>query len=283
MEYQLYRSILAALAVLVQPRPRRSRATYPDDRIAAVYLWAVLHDRPTRWACDRRHWPIHLRADPLPSAATLSRRLRTASVRALLVALERHANAPTAPGVFWLIDGKPLPIGGASRDPHAGFGRAAGGMAKGYKLHLILGGAGAIAAWRLAPMNTDERVMARRMVGRAGIAGYLVGDTNYDSNPLHAVCDRVGELQLLAPRRRGGALGRHRHALGRVRAVERMENPRPLFADRLHADRSAIEREFSRVTSGVGGLQPLPSFVRTYPRVFRWVQAKLAIAGLRRA
>lgn len=277
MEYQLYRSILAALAAVVHPR---RYAPYPDRRIAAVYYWAVLHDRPTGWACDPANWPIHLRRDPLPSPATMSRRLRTPSVRGLLSRGERRANGPGHPAAFWLIDGKPLPIGGASRDPHAGYGRAAGRKAKGYKLHAIVGGGG-LAAWRLAPMNADERTLAGRMVRTAGLGGYLVGDGNYDSNPLHEACDRAG-LQLIAPRRRGGGLGHHRHTAGRVRSVERTENPDPRFAAQLRIDRAAIEREFARLTSGVGGLQPLPAFVRTYPRVFRWVQAKLFIAALRR-
>lgn len=279
MEYQLYRLILAALAAVVQPRRRAAR--FPDARIAGVYFWAVLHDRPTGWACDRSNWPIHLRRAALPSPATMSRRLRTAGVRALLGRVERRANGPGYSAAFWLIDGKPLPVGGASRDPHAGYGRAAGGKAKGYKLHAIVGGGG-VAAWRLAPMNADERTMATRMVRAAGLGGYLVGDGNYDSNPLHGACDRAGGPQLITPRRRGGGMGHRRQADGRVRSVERTENPDPRFAARLFADRAAIEREFARLTSGVGGLQPLPGFVRTYPRVFRWVQAKLTIAGLRR-
>lgn len=279
MEYQLYRSILAALAAADQP-PRRC-APFPDRRIAAVGLWAALHDRPTAWACDRRSWPIHLRRHPLPSPSTMSRRLRTPSVRGLLARVERRANAPRPGGVFWAVDGKPLPIGGASKDRHAGYGRAVRGKARGYKLHLILGAGGAVAGWRLTPMHGDERTMAARMVRAAGIAGYLLADTNFDSNPLHAVCDAAG-VQLLAPRRRGGVMGHHRHAAGRRRCVDRLENPCPRSAARAKADRAAIERAFARLTSGVGGLPPLPAFVRTYPRVHRWVQAKLTFVGLRR-
>jgi hypothetical protein len=130
----------------------------------------------------------------------MSRRLRSPSVVALLDALERRVVAPKEPGLFWVIDGKPLPIGGCSKDRQAGYGRAAGGKAKGYKLHAVIS-AGGIAAWRIAPMSKDERVMAARLLRAAPVQGYLVADSNYDSNPLHAACDRLGELQLIT---RGG-------------------------------------------------------------------------------
>ena len=61
-----------------------------------------------------------------------------------------------------MLDGKPLTIGGCSKDRQAGYGRAAGGKARGYKIHVIYGSDGSIAAWRIAPMNVDERVMAAR-------------------------------------------------------------------------------------------------------------------------
>src|SRR5690242_7848308 len=110
----------------------------------------------------------------------MSRRLRRPPVRALLAALEERVVRPTAPGLYWMVDGKPLPVGGCSKDRQAGYGRAAGGKAKGYKVHAIVGGGGAVAAWRLAPMNKDERVMAARLLrGRPAIQGYLVADSNY--------------------------------------------------------------------------------------------------------
>src|ERR671924_248643 len=78
----------------------------------------------------------------------MEHRLRSASVVALLDALERRVTAPAGPGLFWMIDGKPLPIGGCSKDRQAGYGRAAGGKAKGYKVHALAGSGGALAAWR---------------------------------------------------------------------------------------------------------------------------------------
>jgi hypothetical protein len=73
------------------------------------------------------------------------------SVVALLDALERRVIAPQKPGLFWMIDGKPLVISGCSKDRQAGYGKSAGGMGKGYKLHALIGSHGSVAAWRVAP------------------------------------------------------------------------------------------------------------------------------------
>ncbi|HUQ67903.1 MAG TPA: hypothetical protein VM165_00180 [Planctomycetaceae bacterium] len=53
----------------------------PPWVIAAVILWAALHDRPVSWACESRHWST-TRCGPLalPSASTISRRARRLSV-----------------------------------------------------------------------------------------------------------------------------------------------------------------------------------------------------------
>jgi len=283
MEHQLWKSIVAVLATLDKKR-LSTHFDFSDERIVEVYYWAVIHDRPTTWACRRENWPPHRRRWRLPSDSTMSIRLRTPSVVALLKALEQRVIAPKEPGLFWVIDGKPLTIGGCSKDRQAGYGRAAAGKAKGYKLHL-LAGAGGIAGWRIAPMNMDERVMAERLLRVASIQGYLVGDSNYDSNPLHQVCERLGELQLIT-RRRGGAnqgLGHRRHSAGRLRSIERTENPFPKFAEQLLHDRVAIEREFGNLVNWGGGLTTLPPWVRTHRRVHRWVQAKLVLSTLKRS
>src|SRR4051812_29888650 len=125
MEHQLYQAIVTVLAALDKPRATTAFDFRHED-IVRVYYWAVIHDRPTHWACHKEHWPIHLRRRPLPSQSTMSRRLRSPAVVALLDALERRVVAPKEPGLFWMIDGKPRPIGGCSKDRQAGYGRAAG-------------------------------------------------------------------------------------------------------------------------------------------------------------
>ncbi len=282
MEHQLWKAIVAVLTTFDQPRKRREH-DFTDHDIIAIFYWSVIHDRPQCWACQPQHWPIHLRRRPLPCPGTLSRRLRCPRVVALLRQLERRIIAPPEPGLFWMIDGKPLVIGGCSKDRQAGYGRAANSMAKGYKIHAVMAPDGAVAAWRLAPMNVDERVMARRLLREADIQGYVVGDSNYDSNPLHAVCDQRDGLYLVTRRRKGPGhgLGRHKHSAGRLHSVLLTENPFPAFAEGLLQDRSDIERRLGQLVNWAGGLTCLPAWVRSHRRVHRWVQAKLVLTALK--
>ena len=56
---------------------RLTDVTFQPHIIALVLLWAALHDRPMCWACDEQNWTTTtLRPFTLPSASTLSRRLR---------------------------------------------------------------------------------------------------------------------------------------------------------------------------------------------------------------
>ena len=258
-------------------------ATYSDVRIVCVWMWAVIHDRPVCWACRAINWLPHLRREALPSEATMSRRLRTSGVRELIKQLELRILMPAQEQpMLWFIDGKPLVIGGASRDRQASYGRAASGQAKGYKLHAVFGADYSVVAWRIAPMNTSEKVMARRLIREAPIQGYLVADANYDSNPLHDACSRHGELQLVTPRRNGRRLGHRRHSSGRLRCIAMLEQSRTGFADKLLKQCDAIERFFGRLSTWGGGLTHLPAWVRTHRRVERQVLAKLILNELKR-
>jgi hypothetical protein len=256
MEHQLWKTIVALLLALDMPRTP-TRFDFSDRDIVAVYYWSVLGDRPTSWAGRPASWPPHLRKRRLPSAATLSRRLRSASVRALLGALEQRVLAPAQPGLYWMIDGKPLPIGGCSKDRQAGYGRAAGGQAKGYKLHALVGPGGAVAAWRVAPMNKDERVLAKRLVKAAppAVVGYLVADANYDSNPLHQVCDArraaTGDTTAVRAGAGDGAADPGRRAAAVDRADgESVRGLRGAAAARPGGERAAV-RELDELGRGV--------------------------------
>lgn len=284
MEGQLWKEIVMVL-MHVCKRHKRACEDFSDADIVRVYYWAVIHDRPVSWACQAKNWPLHARRKALPSNTTMSRRQRTATVIRLLNAVEQHVTRPAGRGLYWMIDGKPLVIGGCSKDRQAGYGKAAASKAKGYKLHAIVGPDGSLAAWRIAPMNKDERVMAKRLLTTAEIQGYVVGDANYDSNALHQICDARGNCQFVTPRRYGPGrnIGHRAQSPGRLRSIALLENPRPLFGEQLLHERSAIERCFGNATNWGGGLTHLPAWVRTHRRVRHWVQAKLALTSLRRA
>src|SRR4029450_8913452 len=66
MEHQLWKDIVAVLATL-DKRRMTTDFDFSDERIVQVFYWAVIHDRPTSWACRRGNWPPHLRRPRLPS------------------------------------------------------------------------------------------------------------------------------------------------------------------------------------------------------------------------
>jgi hypothetical protein len=249
---------------------------YRASEIVVVFLWAAIHDRPTSWACDRRHWPA-APARPLPSQSTMSRRLRSRGVRELLVKVEAELGGD--PRRWWVerIDSKPLPVGAHSKDPDARYGRAGRNFARGYKLHAIWGGGPLPSAWRIEPMNTGDSVAARRLLPELAGSGYVVGDSQYDSNPLHQAASP--RHQIVAPQQHPGrALGHRRHEPSRIHALEMLARP---FGKALFRYRNEIEHVFGALTNFAAGLSPLPNWVRRHHRVHLWVQAKLLINAVR--
>jgi hypothetical protein len=283
MERELFRMVKDQLTSLGSCR--RGRNVFSDAVIVLVFFWSVINDRAVWWACRPSSWPAGLRPRRLPSQSRMSRRLRTRSVRRLLGVLEeRVLREGKGQALANAVDGKPLPVGSYSHDPHARWGRGAGVWAKGYKLHLLMSLCGVVLGWRLTPMNGNEREMARRLIKRARCAGYILGDKEFDANYLYDQAAQHGG-QLVAPRQKGSkkGLGSRRQSPGRLRSKDLMENTVSSFGRELHEMRKAIERKFGYLTSTGGLLTHLPSWVRTYPRVSRWVQAKLILAELRTA
>lgn len=283
MERERFRRLMKVLRRLGRRRSS-DRQAYTDGTILEVYLWSVVNDRPVDWACRAGAWPPGLRRGPLPSQSVMSRRLRSPSVRKLMDRLERALNPePDRPALVASIDGKALPIALHSRDRDAGVGRGVGNVAKGYKVHAIVDAAGRLLTWRLAPLNIDERRMAPRLLRDIPACAYVVADAHYDSNKLYAAADERG-MQWVAPRRygHGKGLGHRRHHPARLRSKQLLEDNRSPFGAELLRHRRGIERFFAWLTNFAGGLTTLPPWVRTYHRVKLWVQAKIAIAHLRR-
>ena len=273
------RDIWGWLVPLVQrfaPATANGRFTFEWSHIVLTFCWAVLHTRPVYWACHPANWPDELRPPRLPTPATMSRRLRHPAVLSTLRQIVQHLQRGVGRGLCASIDGKPFPVARHSRDPDARFGRGAGGLAKGYKLHLICGENQRIEAFAIHPLNVDEWVVARELVSHARLLGYLLADANYDDNQLHACCAARG-LQLVAPRRRKGGLGHRRQQPARLRAIEMLEHSWTGFGPQLHRQRRGIERTFGNWTGCSYGAFTIPPWGRRLPRVQRWLTASLAI------
>jgi hypothetical protein len=208
----------------------------------------------------------------IPSQPTMSRRLGTTEVKRVLAAMEGQLVHTQKQGWIWIVDGKPLPIGGYSKDRDAKWGYATGGFAKGYKLHAIYGAAPLPFAWEVTAMNVAEPEVACRLLCGGRCSGYVLGDKGYDNNLLHRVANAC-ECQLVAERKRPKTgLGHCVQAPGRLRSMELLQQE---FGQALHACRDSIERNFGWLTNHSGGLAPLPSWVRGLHRVTMWVQAKM--------
>lgn len=252
------------------------RGLYRESEIVMVFLWAAVHDRPTSWACHAKNWP----APPkhLPTQSTMSRRLRSPRVQQLLAAVETSLRGAARQWWVQLMDSKPLVVGNCSKDADATWGRAARGLARGYKLHAIWGPGPLPSCWCVASMNAGDAPIARRLLAGLCGGGYLVGDKQFDSNPLHATATALGYQVVAEQKRVGRNLGHCPQQPARLRALALVKTS---FGQALLVYRKQIERRFGTLTCTSSGLGPLPAWVRRPHRVRLWVQAKLVINAIR--
>lgn len=253
----------------------RRLGVYRACDIAGVCIWAAIHDRPIVWATQEINWPpgIHFF---LPSQSTMSRRMQRLATQELMNQMEKAYLVILMLVERWIkiVDAKPLPVGGHSKDPDAHWGHGVRGYAKGYKLFAIYGAGPLPLTWRMAPMNAGETTVAQDMLPDLQGGGYLLGDKRYDSNALYAAA-RQNNHQLVAPRQRPGTgLGHRPHDPDRLRAMELLQTS---FGKALIEERNHIEQDFAHLTNFGGGLAPLPNWVRREHRVRLWVQAKILI------
>jgi hypothetical protein len=290
MEGELFRLLYALIQreATHHPRPRCKQLT--DAVILLVFFWAVLHDRPLRWACQRRHWHSSLQWISLPSEATMSRRLKAFSCCTLMSKLyDRFAEPePSRLCVCRRIDTKPLVVSGFSKDRDAKRGYATGGVSRGYKLATAWGREAVPSNLVVASLKTSDQQCAIEIINRLSekdstATGYLLADATHDTNPLHWHAMSHG-FQLVAPRKTPGTgLGHGRHCPTRLRCIDLLESDTGnRFGPELYALRNNIERDLAHLCNFGGGLQSLPSWVRRPRRVVRWVIAKLIILALRR-
>lgn len=272
MESELYKKVYQLVMKIANGR-KIKRATFFDAEIVLTYLWAVLHDRPIYWACNKKNWPIYHRKKPLPTASTMTRRLRKQGVQNLLKEIEQALIKRFSPSLCRWIDAKALPVNRVSKDRQAGFGPASGAMAKGYKLYTVADSAQGFIKWVVRPMQHSEAAVARDLIEDLTEQGYLIGDGAYDKNHLYELAGSKS-IQLLTPQRIRQAKGLgHRHNSNyRIRAMHMKDT---YFGRGLLDGRNQIERMYAQLTNFGCGLSPLPNWVRTLFRVEMWVRAKL--------
>jgi hypothetical protein len=251
----------------------------PGWVVIVTMLWAALHDRPIGWACKPSNWrTTRLRPHRLPSPATMSRRVDGVATGLLWRAVEQRLRAlgTQVPALLSFLDGKPLPVGGCTKDRDARYGRGAGTMAKGYKLHAVWSNGPVPEAWEVTPLNADEPTVAQRLVPQLCGTGYLLADGNYDVNDLYDSAQQQG-YQLVTPLPKAPP-GRRTQSPQRLHSIDMMARP---FGQDLYRLRIRVESLFGNATSFGGGLSPLPAWVRGLERVRTWVWAKLLINAVR--
>lgn len=261
---------------------RGKRQQYGEGLILLVFLWSALRRKPRSWACDPRNAPACLRDATLPSPSQLSRRLRGEAFAASWRAFPAHALARQSQALCLLtcllIDAKALPVSRYSKDEQARHGGAGDRIARGYKLFLLADTAGRIVAYRVHAMNHAEQTAALELIQASDKPGYVLGDRVYDTDEFHRAAAARG-LQLIAPRKdASGNISPKAASEPRLHAIAMLETPHASgFGPSMYGQRTRIERMFSVMGSATVGLDSLPPWVRTLPRVALWVGAMIVL------
>lgn len=262
--------------------------TYCDGLILFIFFYAVFTNRSPRWASDKRNWPLWCRHIRFPSYSQLMKRLSTAATQQQMDLINRLLRLQLPRTFQKNCDGKPLIVGGFSKDPDARLGKVPDGWARGYKLHAISDFAGPFDATRVTALDAGEPTVAQTLVrslAPKGLKGLnqmiLRGDSNYDSNRLYRTVEQCGG-RLIAPRKKPGrGLGHHPQHPHRLWAIRELEDPMSSSALEHHRLlRNRIEQSFAHLTNLSFGLWALPNFVRRLPRVRQWVLAKILLYHL---
>lgn len=270
----LYQTIERAARALPAP-PRRPR--YSDVLIVAMLFWAVSQDRPMSWACDRSHYMGPFRPRRTPSVSQFSRRLRSERTRQILGGVYRCLAQPNRMTRLSCLDGRPLPVGACSKDDEARPGRVYGGLARGYKLHVLMTADYRVASWCVTALNVSEQTAAVALIREGPRLGLVLADGNYDSGPVYdAVAAQGGQLMTPVPAHAGR--GHRRQSPHRLSGID-------LYGDwgrYVYRERIRVEQGLAHMATFGGGLGPLPAWVRTLDRVRRWVGVKVVLYHLRR-
>ena len=263
--------------------PRREkRVQFAGRTIVLMYLWSVIRGKPRQWVCHRRNLPRAMDDQGVPGRSQFGRRLKDPQVHAMLAELETHLRgAPQAKMLgCWLLDAKPLVVSPYSKDKSAHWGWAYDRKARGYKVFALSDLNGRVAAWQTRPMNEAEPLVARTLLQHTDRPGYVIGDSVYDSGPLHELA-AARDLQLIARRKvPGGNIGIRARQPTRLHSIAMLETFNNTFGPAMYACRTSIERAFAMMGCSKVGLDHLPYFIRGPSRVRLWVQGKIILYSL---
>jgi hypothetical protein len=280
MDREQWHVVLSAIKRAARKLPHLGRLTYPDWLIAAMYFWALAHDRCQSWACDKTHYGAMFRPRKLPSVSQFNRRIASDRCLHLLQMVHQLLAGPIDATALSYLDGKPLPVGGASKDPDARRGRVIGGAARGYKLHAWVSEDRRIPLWSLTPLNLHESHVAISLLQQGpplSQRSLILGDGNYDDHKLHRAAAASGARLLTTAR----GLASHPVTLRQMGSARRehvrcWKDQAPLLRMVL-GKRMQVEITFAHLCAGPGGLAPLPPWVRRLGRVRRWVGGKIIL------
>jgi hypothetical protein len=265
---------------------RDAKLTFGDLLIVAMYAWSVANDRPMCWACNRSNYRSFFRPRKLPSVSQFTRRVKCKRTQKILQWVHEDLANTNSPVAIQYIDGKPLVVGVASRDPDARKGKVMGGFAKGYKVHPLMTAEGKIPVFAVTSLNKHEMHVAAQMLTYAPKmtpGSLLMADGNYDAATFHKLVESRGGRLLTKPR----GFAKHEVTRRQMGAARRECNDfwksSPAFMHDAYRHRIRAEGILSALTSYGGGLGPLPAFVRRLPRVTRWVGTKIILYHARLA
>lgn len=284
MDGELFRRLYHLAGEVASKAPPPRGGTHSDFTILLTLLWAAGNDKPVSWACRPGNWPLWAwrTSRHLPSPSTMSRRPHARAFQLLLVRFDAHLRRELPGSALKFLDGKPLLVGGFSKDKQARRGKVPGGWARGYKLHAIVNACGAVEAFCVTALNAGEATVARDVLlwsGACDLRGgaVVLADANYDSAALYAAVAGAGG-RLLAPRRKPGTgLGHHgQQHPDRLAAIAQLEGS--AGGRELYRLRDGVEQAFGLLGNVPGGLATgLPNHVRGLRRVRLWVMLKITL------
>jgi hypothetical protein len=258
------------------------RLQFGDWLIVAMFLWAVSHDRPQSWACDRKHYSTVFRPRKLPSVSQFNRRMNESRTRLILRRVHEMLGGDVTATALSYLDGKPLTVGVASKDPDAARGHVMGGFARGYKLHAWMSQDRRIPLWSVMPLNVAEPSVARVLVEQVkqlSQRSLVLADRNYDTHELHKALDARSGRLLVKPK--GSPGPRHPVTMRQMGSARRellaVEQQHPELLRLVLRERIHAEGTLGNLCGYGGGLCNLPPWVRRLGRVRRWVGGKIIL------